>query len=131
MSSNIEIVKKVCFENYHPPRPTLINCPDDIWNLMLTCWNFFPDRRPDFEVISKKVAIPTVQNPGPGKSEYRRTPLPRASPQPQAQLPQLQIQPQVQIQMQSPPINRSEYRKTPGILPNITLQVPPQDDEYH
>ena len=46
--SNGETSQKV-IEGYRLPQPS--SCPEDIYQLMLSCWNGEPDKRPSFSSI--------------------------------------------------------------------------------
>jgi len=44
--SNVEVIEKVTIEGYRLPSPK--NCPKEIYQWMLDCWNNEPEKRPSF-----------------------------------------------------------------------------------
>jgi serine/threonine protein kinase len=45
---NIQVVKVLCDQQSHPDRPTRIQFPDELWEVMLSTWRFVPADRPTF-----------------------------------------------------------------------------------
>jgi tyrosine-protein kinase Src len=36
---------------YRMPKPTTVPLPDEVYNIMMTCWEQMPERRPTFEFL--------------------------------------------------------------------------------
>lgn len=49
--SNKEVIDEVCEKGYRLPKPTIIQMPDDIYELMQQMWSLDPDKRPQFDKI--------------------------------------------------------------------------------
>lgn len=47
---NREVIEQV-ERGYRMPKPTNIECPDTVFELMLHCWEQDPEKRPTFEYI--------------------------------------------------------------------------------
>jgi len=43
------------------PRPTKVEIPDELWDLMQQCWNQFADQRPSFTEICKELKVIEMQ----------------------------------------------------------------------
>eukprot|EP00043_Microstomoeca_roanoka_P016057 m.161736 g.161736 ORF g.161736 m.161736 type:complete len:939 (+) comp16381_c0_seq2:1676-4492(+) len=51
--SNLEVVERVAEQNYRMPQPK--ECPDELYHLMLDCWNDDPESRPAFDELRQKL----------------------------------------------------------------------------
>lgn len=51
--SNPEVVDLVCKKNYRLERPT--NCPKEVYDVMLHCWEKAPESRPSFEQLTRSL----------------------------------------------------------------------------
>jgi len=78
--NNSEIISKVA-AGYRLPRPTALECPDDIWKLMQSCWTKDPQRRPDFGVVCGYIANVKLE-PEFKPNEYTKSPVDKYSTAP-------------------------------------------------
>jgi serine/threonine protein kinase len=53
--NNQEVIAKVTKERYRLSKPD--DCPEEIYELMLKCWDENPDNRPGFKVVPKFQAV--------------------------------------------------------------------------
>jgi len=51
--SNKEVIEKVVEEDYRLPSPE--NCPEEIYQWMLECWNKEPEERPSFKELYNRI----------------------------------------------------------------------------
>jgi len=51
--SNIEVIEKVTIEGYRLPSPA--NCPKEIYQWMLDCWNDETVQRPSFQQLYDRI----------------------------------------------------------------------------
>ncbi|PRP82093.1 hypothetical protein PROFUN_03783 [Planoprotostelium fungivorum] len=51
--SNKEVIKLVVDDNYRLPQPP--RCPEDLYGLMLQCWQIEPEERPCFQTIYEQI----------------------------------------------------------------------------
>ena len=64
--SNGEVVEKVT-KGYRLYKPD--DCPDDVYEIMLKCWEKNPKDRPTFEVVYKQIYSLWAKLKGPGYEE--------------------------------------------------------------
>jgi serine/threonine protein kinase len=57
--SNIEVIEKVTIEGYRLPSPA--NCPEEIYQWMLDCWNNEAVQRPSFQQLYERIEKKWVQ----------------------------------------------------------------------
>lgn len=58
--SNKEVIDEVCDKGYRLPKPTIVETPDEIYDLMQRTWSYEPDKRPNFDDLSidiKKIRV--------------------------------------------------------------------------
>jgi len=56
IASNSEVMKKVCNEGLRLARPTRIQIPDELWEIIQSCWQLDPKSRPTFEQLYQRLA---------------------------------------------------------------------------
>jgi len=54
---NEEVIQKVCHEGLRLPKPTRIEISDELWKVILSCWNKEPEDRPTFSTICELLAL--------------------------------------------------------------------------
>ena len=59
ISNPREILQHICVDKIYLPRPTRIEIPDELWNIITSCW-LDPHARPTFEQLSKQLSIVNV-----------------------------------------------------------------------
>lgn len=65
--NNSEVLEQVS-KGYKHPQP-VDTCPDDIYEVMITCWRIKPDRRPSFlELLNVVQSLIKVYDRNPGKT---------------------------------------------------------------
>eukprot|EP00027_Filamoeba_sp_ATCC50430_P015453 CAMPEP_0168573728 /NCGR_PEP_ID=MMETSP0413-20121227/18692_1 /TAXON_ID=136452 /ORGANISM="Filamoeba nolandi, Strain NC-AS-23-1" /LENGTH=412 /DNA_ID=CAMNT_0008607003 /DNA_START=1233 /DNA_END=2471 /DNA_ORIENTATION=+ len=55
--TNADVAKAVCEDHLKLTRPTAVPIPDELFNLMESCWNDNPQLRPTFEQICEDLAV--------------------------------------------------------------------------
>jgi len=51
--NNQTVLNQITTSNYRMPKPTYdgVICPDELYDIMLNCWNREPEGRPTFEYL--------------------------------------------------------------------------------
>jgi len=86
ISSNNDVMRKVCNEGFRLERPTRIEIPDRLWEIVQSCWLVDPKQRPTFQELYKQLgeleatlgkqpaSIVLISSKG-GSTNYIRSPL--------------------------------------------------------
>lgn len=86
--SNKEVIDEVCEKGYRLPKPTIIEMPDSIYELMQQMWSLDPDKRPQFDKICTElrqirmdcgfepIEVERVSAKTPNTKEYETQPKP-------------------------------------------------------
>jgi len=55
VSLNSDVMKMVCNEGLRLTRPTRVDVPDEFWEIIQSCWNSDPKKRPTFQELYRQL----------------------------------------------------------------------------